>query len=74
MTWMSYKTWKCKKREREQWHTWFAWRPVTVKSFADGVEEKVWLKTVLRCGKYQCDYGDGCWTWRYKKLACKVDA
>jgi hypothetical protein len=53
--------------ERSNWHFWFAWYPVTVKTYPDGAEKKVWLQKVLRKGTLRCGM-EGCfWTYKYKE-------
>ncbi len=36
------------KKVKEDWHLWFAWRPVIVTKYEDGNEKIVWGETILR--------------------------
>ena len=67
MKWLSIKTWNYKVEARKCWHLWFAWYPVIIKTYPDGAVGKVWLKTVLRKGTYECSYADCSWDYKYKE-------
>ena len=55
--------------ERERWHVWFAWHPVTVSDFPDGAKKRVWLQKVLRCGKLNYYHFPAPeWSWSYKEI------
>lgn len=45
---------------KQEWHRWFAWRPVRV-----GEGDCRWLEAVERKGTYWC-YGHGSWDWKYR--------
>ncbi len=67
MEWLSTRTREYRKQAKECWHYWFAWHPVTVKTYPDGAAHKVWLQRVLRKGTlhpgwYDPDY----WTYKYR--------
>lgn len=52
-----------KIRRLEDWHLWFAWKPVRV-----GEHDCRWLEYVERKGRY-CDAGwDAFWSWEYRGL------
>lgn len=54
--------------EKEKWHKWFAWRPVSVSVFPDGNKKMVWLEPVYRCGEL-CFWGVDChWEWKYSEF------
>jgi len=56
-------SWEYEKLRLENWHEWFAWRPVRV-----GNRDCRWLEKVQRKGKY-IYYGiDSCWLWEYKEI------
>jgi len=57
-----------KNQEKERWHRYFAWYPVTVYKYPDGSRKKIWLETVERCGAYNCDWPDCCWEWEYREI------
>ena len=69
MEWIGIKTHAYKLQARACWHHWFAWYPVIVHEFPDGAVKRVWLKKVLRSGKYVmfalCDCG---WEYKYKEI------
>jgi hypothetical protein len=44
MKWIKNK----QKKDKEDWHLWFAWKPVVVCVHPDGNEEKVWGEYILR--------------------------
>ena len=67
MEWITTRTWDYERQAKECWHLWFAWYPVTLQKKPDGAEVKVWLKTVLRKGTYNCSYADCCWDYKYKE-------
>lgn len=56
-------TWNEKKARLSEWHTWFAWHPVSVD---EGVY--VWLKRIERLGRFSrfsnLDYD---WHWTYRE-------
>lgn len=54
-------------QEKETWHKWFAWFPVTVSITPDNDEKKVWWQWVYRCGKLHYRIDGGFWSWRYKE-------
>ena len=55
--------WKEKKAKREQWHDWFAWRPVRVSD-----TEKLWWITVQRKGEHRYDWeGTSYWDYEYRE-------
>ncbi len=53
-------TWDEKVARLEQWHPWFAWRPVRL-----GSHDCRWLEWLVRKGKYTVDWGGSQWNWRY---------
>jgi hypothetical protein len=61
------KSWGEKRREKENWHYWFAWHPVMATD-DDGLTWRVWLEFVYRSGKYWSLWGDKGWEWKYKVL------
>lgn len=53
--------WRERRAKKEEWHPWFAWRPVQVDDY-----DCRWLETVQRKGKF-VDYGsDSYWHWEYR--------
>lgn len=73
MKWVSTETKESKFIRLSDWHVWFAWFPVTVKTTVkkDGktYRVKVWLDKVERRGIRRTDYeGGGFWIWEYNKL------
>ena len=44
------------------WHSWFAWHPVTMPS---GV--CVWLEKIERKGHFSSGYGGDLWTYEYRE-------
>jgi hypothetical protein len=60
-------TWEEYKSRRETWHSWFAWRPVTVSVNDQGRKQCVWLEWVSRKGTYSCNWADSQWDWEYKE-------
>jgi hypothetical protein len=48
--------------DKTDWHTWFAWYPVRIKSHL------VWLERVSRRGKFFDDSCGGCWSYEYETL------
>lgn len=59
-------TWEEKKAALEQWHPWFAWKPVRV-----GKRDCRWLETVNRKGTYKHSLYCNPWSWEYKVLEGK---
>jgi hypothetical protein len=57
-----------KVKEKEQWHIWFAWHPVTIDKTNDGDFKKIWLENVLRCGKLCYCTAGSIWSWKYKEI------
>ena len=56
-------------KEKQSWHKWFAWYPVTISRTPDGDERKVWLQSVLRCGISYYNLVTGWhWSWKYKEM------
>ncbi len=54
--------WKRKKARLEDWHYWFAWRPVRLNT-----GECCWLEKVRRKGTFEEGYFCGdYWTWEYE--------
>lgn len=47
---------------RQQWHRWFAWRPVRV----TGQHQCVWLETIERKGTFYHDCIGFQWSWEYR--------
>jgi len=56
-------SWEYEKLRLENWHEWFAWRPVRV-----GNRDCRWLEKVQRKGKYTYYGIDSCWLWEYKEI------
>ena len=55
---------------REQWHRWFAWRPVRI----GDTREYRWLELVERRGTLQiCIVDGGWWEWEYRPLSRRSD-
>lgn len=54
-------------REKEVWHLWFAWRPVTVGRTPDRDEKRVWLEYVERCGELTLWIDGPLWSWEYRE-------
>jgi len=54
--------------EKERWHKWFAWHPVTVSKTKDRDSKKIWLEYVYRCGDYWCNFAGSGWDWEYKEM------
>ena len=48
-------------RRRQQWHPWFAWRPVRVDA-----RTCIWLETIERKGIREYGYGGSVWDWTYR--------
>jgi hypothetical protein len=49
------------KDRREEWHRWFAWYPVRIGN------QRVWLETVERKGRWwSALYAEG-WDWQYRE-------
>ena len=48
-------------RRLEQWHPWFAWRPIRVDA-----RTCVWLEFIERKGIRQYSYGGPGWCWSYR--------
>lgn len=54
-------TWIEKKIRLEQWHRWFAWRPVAV-----APHDCRWLEYVERKGERYIGCSGSCWDWEYR--------
>lgn len=57
--------WQIKKRkDKRNWHKWFAWFPITVQ------DNRVWLEYVLRQGTFNehPSATTSFWTYRYKDI------
>lgn len=53
---------KCEKFDnQQQWHPWFAWRPIRV-----AYRDCRWFETVQRRKIYLCGYYEADWKWEYK--------
>lgn len=48
-------------RRKQEWHLWFAWRPVRVAS-----GECRWLEYVERKGSFWCTYSGSGWDYEYR--------
>lgn len=46
--------------DRTKWHKWFAWYPVTVETYDDYSNKKVWLEYVWRLGILECGMDGQC--------------
>lgn len=56
-----------KNRKLSNWHTWFAWYPITITESFPKRSQKVWLETVFRRGRlYRDMQGDNQWRWEYR--------
>ena len=64
-------TWKEYKRKREQWHNWFAWRPVGIKNAVDAKICIYWLQYIRRKGNYTCNFAESSWNWEYSLLSLR---
>jgi len=58
-----YEVWLQRKAAKEKWHRWFAWRPVTVKSY-----DCRWLEYVERSGTFFYGRQSNWWEWEHRKL------
>jgi hypothetical protein len=67
MKWLSIKTWKNECQYLSNWHRWFAWYPVEIKTLPDGSVIRAWLTTVNRKGTSDMWGYDVWWTWEYKE-------
>jgi len=52
--------------EFEQWHWWFAWRPVVVHEYPDGAKKWVWWQRTQRCAEYYDDKWGYGWNYKYR--------
>lgn len=50
-----------KERRLEQWHPWFAWRPIRI-----APTECVWMEWIERKGRHEYSYGGPSWYWDYR--------
>ena len=66
MIWIGGVTREENIRRREEWHKWFAWRPVTVEIIL-GKKVRAWLETVERKGKHKVVMGSNEWKWEYRE-------
>ncbi|MCK5614783.1 hypothetical protein KAR91_73660 [Candidatus Pacearchaeota archaeon] len=55
-------TWAEKKAQLEDWHSWFAWRPVRV-----GSHDCRWLETIQRKGAHLRGLRSSWWSWEYRE-------
>ena len=53
------------KKNKWEWHKYFAWFPVTVKKGYNGDEIRIWLQLIER--KQKSDYHDD-YYWDYRKI------
>jgi len=54
-------------KDKERWHHWFAWYPVTVDITDDGDEKRIWLQDIYRRRIFYWD-AEGYWCkWQYKE-------
>lgn len=60
-----------KQKENEQWHIWFAWFPIKVKTMDDGDFKYVWLENVLRCGEWHHVRHDSYFEYHHKEIKRK---
>ena len=66
MHWWTARTWGNGLYEKQQWHLWFAWHPVVVYTHKpEGVQQKVWLQTIWRCGEYKRGREAAYWSYVY---------
>lgn len=56
-------TWEEKLNCLQEWHKWFAWRPVRV-----GSHDCRWLEYIERKGELISGWGDHFWNWEYRAL------
>jgi len=47
----------------EDWHVWFAWKPITLNG-----GRICWLQRVMRKGEWCCSYDGGSWEYDYKEV------
>ena len=59
-------TWAEKQQRLDQWHRYFAWRPVMIAS-----HDCRWLEFVERRGTFWSSWGDSGWDWQYRPLESK---
>ncbi len=50
------------QKRTEDWHFWFAWRPVIIDT-----GQFIWLETVCRKGEFRDNYADSGWDFVYKR-------
>jgi len=53
---------------KAEWHRWFAWHPVAVKTYPDGSEKMIWWEPVLRRGELQLVLDGVEWVYEYKEI------
>jgi hypothetical protein len=63
MKWDCGPDWPEKKAALEQWHRWFAWRPIRIDS-----HDCRWLEMIERRGELHAFAGEGWWEWKYRAL------
>ena len=56
---------KEKRQAKEDWHRWFAWRPVLV-----GEHDCRWLEFVMRKGTFYRIPGYAVLEYKYKEIGC----
>lgn len=54
--------------EKSNWHFWFAWYWVCVRTWPDGTEKIVWFEKVLRKGKRIQGWEGVEWQYTYKEI------
>jgi len=71
MKWIR-KTLESKKIEKEQWHKWFAWFPVTIYFYKNNCVIRCWLEKVERVGYwYETGSGKGFFDYTYREITKK---
>lgn len=56
-------TWNDEKKQKEEWHLWFAWYPIKIKS-----HDCRWLENIYRKGTFiqSANLGYYRWIWEYE--------
>ena len=68
MKWIDGYTYQEKKRQKEQWHSRFAWFPTCVGETDQHRKIYVWLIPIERRGFLHCGWEDIWWSYEYREM------